>query len=296
MQYAEPVQLRQVRDFSQIIATTITFLKQNWRQLFRAIAIFSLPTALIGGFLAGGSVAGLQRMSMTPGGDPTAILENMGSSVIGMIPGYILLMFGYVVLVAVVHEYLRAYHLGEHMVLGPGDLLKRAFSQLGSYFGASFLIGLLSVVAIILCILPVFYVMTVLSLALMAHAIERTGGSGALARSNKLVQGDFWPTLGLVLVVGIINYLLNVVVQLPFTIVNLVVGINTGMDMVRDGGSSGFPSWYGIFMSIGVAIQWSAMMLTYPIVAVAMGLKYFSRVEETEGHGLKERIAGFEQA
>ena len=37
-------------------------------------------------------------------------------------------------------------------------------------------------------------------------------------------------------------------------------------------------------------------MLTYPIVAVPYVMKYFSRIEETEGTGLKERIAGFDQA
>ncbi|HRH39396.1 MAG TPA: hypothetical protein PK760_13680, partial [Flavobacteriales bacterium] len=199
------------------------------------------------------------------------------------------------IVVSVVHEYMRARSLGEQELMTPGDLIKRGFSQIGSYFGSGFLTGLLVGVGALLCIIPGVYAYTVLCLALACHAMERSGGAGSLGRSNQLVQGDFWPTLGLAIVIGMINGVANLIVQIPFMIIGVVIGVNSGLEMVETGGDMGYPEWFGIYNSIATAVQWCFQMLTYPIVAVCMCLKYFSRVEEKEGHGLKERIAGFEQ-
>ncbi|MBK8497677.1 MAG: hypothetical protein IPL52_02370 [Flavobacteriales bacterium] len=294
MQNAEPVQLRQVRDFGQLIGTTFTFLRQNLRLLWSAIGLGCIPFALVGGVLAGGAVGSLQNFRPDPS-NPAGAFDSMLVTMLGIIPGMILFLLGYVVLVAVVHEFVRAYHLGEHAYLKPGQLIMRGFAQLGPYFGCSFLVGLLGFIGLLLCLIPGIYAWTVLSLALTCHAIERTGGAGSLGRSNQLVQGDFWATLGLVIVMGLINWVINMIVQVPFMIVGMVIGINSGLDAAQAGGDAFLPQWFGIFNTISTMVQWSFQMLTYPIVAVCMSLKYFSRVEEKEGHGLREKIAGFEQ-
>lgn len=293
MQNAEPVRLRQVRDFGQIISTTFVFLRQEWRPLVRAILTIGLPASVIGGFLAGGTLGSMQNYRYS-GNDPSELMGMLSSSLVLMIPGILILAIGWLFVVSMVHEYIRAYHLNEHHGMTTGELARRGASQIGPYFGAGFLSALLMIVGMLLCILPFFYVWTVLSLALIAHAIERTGGSGALGRSNQLVKGDFWPTLGLLLVISLINMFINGALQLPFSIVGIVVGINTGLDSI-DGGNAGLPTWYATFNAIATAVQWCFQMLTYPIVVVCMSLKYFSRVEETEGHGLREKIAGFDQ-
>lgn len=293
MQNVEPVRLRQVRDFGQIISTTFVFLRQEWRPLVRAILTIGLPASVIGGFLAGGTLGSMQNYRYS-GNDPSELMGMLSSGLVLMIPGILILAVGWLFVVSMVHEYIRAYHLNEHHGMTTGELARRGASQIGPYFGAGFLSALLMIVGMLLCILPFFYVWTVLSLALIAHAIERTGGSGALGRSNQLVKGDFWPTLGLLLVISLINMFINGALQLPFSIVGIVVGINTGLDSI-DGGNAGLPTWYATFNAIATAVQWCFQMLTYPIVVVCMSLKYFSRVEETEGHGLREKIAGFDQ-
>jgi hypothetical protein len=138
-------------------------------------------------------------------------------------------------------------------------------------------------------------VITVLSLAMTAHAIERTGSTGSLSRSNQLAKGDFWGTLGVFIVISLIAGILNFIVQLPFTIVAGVIGFNTGMELTQ-GREASFPTWYVLFMSISTAIQWCGQMLLYPIAAVCMALKYFSRVEETEAQGLRKKMEDFGQA
>jgi len=297
MQNTVPVQLRQVRDLGQIVSTTFTFIKQNWRPLFCAIAILCMPFAIAGGFIAGGGLVGFQQMGMQAEQDPFQALRLFQSSMLEVIPGYVLLLIGFILLISLVHEYLRAYQPGLHQTMTTGELIKGAISQMGPYLGASLLTWLLYIVGLLLIFFPFFYVWGVLSLALAAHAMERTGGAEALTRSYNLVKGDFWPTLGLLFVIGIIQYLLMYVVQLPVLIVTLSVGLNTGLQMIQNEGSpTDLPNWYSLFMSFATALQWCVMMLVYTVVATSMTLKYFSRVEEKEGLGLKEKIAGFEQA
>lgn len=296
MQPTAPVQLREVRDFGQIITTTFQFLKQNRGPLFRAIATVCLPIAIIAGFLMGKSIGDIQGLafSMQRVNDPDAVLGNLLNGMLPMALGYILLILAFVSLTAIVNEYLRSYHLGEHQMISNGDLWKRTFGQLGVYFGTGFLSMVLIVLGFLLCFLPGFYPLTIFALVFVCHAIERTGVTGSMARSNNLVKDRFWETLGLVIVIGIINSVIGYALMLPFTIAGAVIGINTLTGMM-DGGS-GYPEWYGTFMAAQFSFQMAVSMLTYPIVSVALGLKYFSLVEEKEGAGLRERIQGFEQA
>lgn len=291
-----PFQLRKARDFGQIFSDTFAFLRQEWRPLLRAIATVGLPAGLIGGFLSGDALAGVQQFQIRADSDPEGALALLGSSMIGLVPGMLLLMAAWTLVVSMVHEYLRAYHLGEHQSLDSGDIIKRGLAQIGPYLGASILSGLLVLLGLILCVLPAVYPATVLSLALAAHAIERTGGAGSLSRSNQLVSGDFWPTLGLTIVMVIIKSIIDQVLVLPFTIAGLVIGVNAGLESAMGGGPLELPTWISVFNAISTAVQWCVQMLTYPVIAVAYMLKYFSRVEETEGIGLKEKIAGFDQA
>lgn len=295
MQNIAPVQLNKVRDFGELISTTFQFLRENWKPLARAIAVVCLPAAVIGGFLSGSTMASIQQLQFTNSQDPFATLSILGQGMIAALPGFIVLILGYLMLVSMVHEYIRAYHLGEHHFLTTSELFKRAWSQLGSYFGAGFLTGLLALVGLALCVLPGIYVITVLSLAMTAHAIERTGSTGSLSRSNQLAKGDFWGTLGVFIVISLIAGILNFIVQLPFTIAAGVIGFNTGMELTQ-GREASFPTWYVLFMSISTAIQWCGQMLLYPIAAVCMALKYFSRVEETEAQGLRKKMEDFGQA
>lgn len=295
MQNAVPVQLRQVRDFGQIITDTFQFLKQNRGPLFRAIAVICLPIGLIAGFLMGKTVGDIQSLAFGMGaGDPDTMLRGLITNFIPMIIGYLLVIVAYVLLISVVHEYIRAYSLGEHHMITTKDLWDRARGQAGTYFGTGFLSGLLIMVGFILCILPGFYPLTVLSLVFICHAIERTGATGSMARSNNLVKDRFWETLGLILIIGLINMVISYVIMLPFTIVGFVVGFNNVLGAVD--GSGGGVTWLGTFTAIQMAVQMAVGMLIHPISSVAMGLKYFTLVEEKEGAGLRQKLEGFEQA
>ncbi len=297
MQHNAPVQFNQVRDFGQIISTTFIFLKENWRPLFRALATICVPPAVIAGFLLGKTMGDIQ--SLTFGAqieDPFAFASGFAGSFLPMALGYLLILASFLLMTAITYEYIRAYHFNEHHGITPGELWKRSTSQFGTYFGINFLSGLLILVGLLLCVLPGFYVLTVLGLALTCHAIERTGSSGSLSRSNNLVKDRFWETLGLILVIGIIHSFITGALMLPFTIVTMVVTFNSTFDAISGGDQAQLPVWMTMFTAFSTALQMAITLLTYPIVAVALSLKYFTLVEEKESAGLRRKLEGFDQA
>lgn len=288
MQNATPIQLRQYRDFGQLISTTFQFLRQNWRPLFRAIGVICLPIGLISGFLIGKSMGDIQRVSM-------ANVEFTGvTQLLPMIIGYVLLLLTLVLLIAIVYEYLRAYEQGENHGITTADLWKRAIAQIGSYIGISLLMGILVVIGTLLCIIPGIYLFVALSLAYMVHAIERKGVIDSMKRSHQLITDRWWETFGLIIILGLIQSVIAYALMIPTMILSFVIGFNS-----LDGGQPDqeqFLGWYSIMMALMMTVNMLVTFLTYPIMAVALGLKYYSIVEEKEGLGLRQKIQGFEQA
>ncbi len=292
MQNEMPIPLRQYRDFGQLISTTFQFLRQNWRPLFRAIGVICLPPGLIAGFLLGRSLGDLQRLTMVNAGQGGQF--NGFMQMVPMILGYVLLLFTIVLLITIVYEYLRAYEKGEHHALGAADLWKRSIAEIGNYIGISLLMGILVVIGTMLCFFPGVYVFVALSLTYIVHAIERKGVIDSMKRSQHLIKERWWETFGLIIILGLIQSVIAYALMIPTMIVSFAIGFNS-----LDGGQPDqeqFMDWYTITMALMMTINMLVTMLTYPIMAVALGLKYYSLVEEKEGLGLRQKIQGFEQA
>lgn len=295
MQPVASVKLAQVRDFGQIITDTFRFLRLHWRVLLRALATICLPPVLLAGFLMGKTMGDLQGMTMRPVFVEDEFVGGVFSNMLLIFLGYAVLIAAYMLMIAVVYEFMRACHHGEEHMMDTGELWRRAKGQVVNYLGIAFLRGLLIVLGFVLCVVPGIYAMVVLSLAFTAQAIERSGVVNAMARSNELIKDHWWETFGLVIIVGLIQSLIAYAVMIPLTIIQMVVMFNSVLDANGlEGG--GLPTWYSAFMAFMVVVQFGVGILTYPIVAVSLGMKFFSLREEREGHGLQERISGFDQA
>ncbi len=291
-----PVLLAKSRDFGRIVSDTFLFLKQNFVGLYKPIALICLGPALLAGYLLGDKSYDMQMMARQAqdGSDPMVFLQSFTTGLVPMLGAYVLLGVVFITLIALVYEYMRAHHLGEHGVLTTGDLFNRATGQLGSYFVAGLLYGLASMLGFVLCVLPGIYLMVALGFCFMVHAIERTGGTGALGRSMAVVKDHWWETFGLVLVMGLIGGIISGVVMVPSMIVGAFVGVMSAEEALRSGGTAGFPEWFRVFMVISNTLQVALNILTYPISAVALGMKYFALREEKEHLGLREQVSRFD--
>lgn len=293
MQNAAPVQLQKYRDLGQLITSSFQFLKQNWKPLFRAIGVICLPIGMVAGFLMGRSATDLENVTGTVSPTGFSYSGTMAND-LPMFIGYFLLVLVMVMLMAIVYEYMRMYHAGEHAGVTTADLWKRTIAQFGPYLAMTFFYYVLVLIGSLLCVLPGIYAMVAFSLIYMVHAIERKGAFASFNRSLHLIKERWWETFGLMLVVGMIQMTLIYALMIPVMIISFVIGLNS-----NDMGVEGAEAMQGtmmVIMAITMTLYIVAILLIYPLMAVALGLKYFSIVEEKEGVGIRQRIQGFEQA
>jgi len=130
-----------------------------------------------------------------------------------------------------------------------------AFSRIGGLIGLALLIGLMVGIGFILFIIPGIIFLVFLSVSVVAFIIERLGAVDSMKRSWALVRGNWWHTLGVIIVTALLAGIVN--------------GILTAI-----GGDSFLGSW--IFSSI-------AQIITAPYVAVVYVLLYIDLRARHEG-------------
>jgi hypothetical protein len=84
--------------------------------------------------------------------------------------------------------------------------------------GVGFAYSILTTIGVLLCIIPGIVAYVFWALASPALVLERGTFRQAFSRSVKLVKGAFWRVLGILLLAGLIAYLFNSIIQLPFSL------------------------------------------------------------------------------
>lgn len=135
-----------------------------------------------------------------------------------------------------------------------GDCWRAARPRLPGLLGVVVLVGLITVVVMIVCLLPAGAVLlagsrggalalavlgflaaivvavaisTYLTLAAPAYVLEHSGVVAALRRSRDLVRGRFWPVLGITLLAGVIVSIVSGIITIPFSVASGAIGAAT---------------------------------------------------------------------
>ncbi|MGI8810186.1 MAG: hypothetical protein ACR2KK_20545 [Acidimicrobiales bacterium] len=149
------------------------------------------------------------------------------------------------------------------------ESLRFARSRLGSLLWLSFLLVILLVPAVLACIVPGIYLWVAWSVAAPVLLLEDRKGWSALKRSQELVQGRFWPTVAILLLVA----LLTGMVQLIF------LGVLAGLVSV-----TGNEVAAALADAIG---QTASSALTTPLSAAVLTVLYFDLRVRKEGFDLE---------
>ena len=296
------IELKQTRDFGEIISDCILFIRQNWKGLLKTYFVFCgffIAGTMLFSLLLRVKIINLHNTS-TSGGvySPYAIfgLEYFMVIIFGFLNGIsaILCMLSYIALYAQngrqapsisdVWSYYKYYFwrsIGHALLLFiiffvaiivvaiPVAILS------ASGGGANpFVIG----VVMLICILvPILYFITVLSLFFPTVIIENGSFAYAFGKSFRLIKGKWWNTFGVIIVVGIIVYAGFLLVIIPFSILS--------------GGTVTFISYN---VSFPIVIIYTIMLSLCQVLNIlpltASAVTYFSYAEEKENIGLLERI------
>lgn len=276
------IQLREERNFSEVINTTFQFTFQNLKTLGPILLYFAAPFSLISGI----SVGLFQSQIF----DLTSRANKISSfSAIFSLEYFLSIVFslmGGMVLSLVVSSYLVEYMDRE----GPVEA-SAVWEHVKKYFFRAVVVGLLYagslILGLALCFLPVVYPFTVFSLANMAMVREDLSASEALSRSRDLVHLSWTEgisTFGLRLVMSIATSILGSVLSVPMYLFLFLQGMKVIGENMQ----------WAVLLSSVIATTGTTVITS--LANVALGVQYFSLVEKKEGIGLMNEIEAIGQA
>jgi len=276
----QPIELRKLRDFGQVINDAFGFFKENFKVLIKSLLI------ICGFFLLMGTVTTtftyMNMSYMYSGG-----LNNVDSFQSHGIPYLISVLINSLVLVltqASIHLVTLCYI----SVYLQKNNTKPTFAEVWAYFkyyffrvvGSGLLIIILTCVAFVLCIIPAFYVMPIFYLIIPIIVIENSSFSYAWNKSFRIIKNNWWFTFGVIFIMGIIVGSADGIASLPLSL----IGILSKYLSLKS---------FTLPLIILFSILHNLIILAYCIPAIAITLCYFDLSEQKEGTGIMDRIANF---
>jgi hypothetical protein len=318
----QPIEFRKKRGFDQVLNTTFLFIKHNFKKLFQTFFTIGGPIILLTGILYGIVMYGMAN-SFAELAVSSNSFGNIFSS-IGMGFGAILLFIvvifgGYVMLNGAVYEFMALYQEnGGAENITPKDVWARFKNDIGRLTGSLVLVAGIYILAIaafagviggivamgegfgagivmLVLLIPVIFtgllfVMVRLMLVFPAVVFEKLGAWPALKRSFKLTAGVFWRTLGIVFIMGIIQSMISYAILIPQLILSISLGLTTSSGEIDNS------NILGIIMAVSYGLYFLVAFVLYSLTIIALGLHYFSLIEEKEHSGLMARISEIGQS
>jgi hypothetical protein len=306
--FTQEVDFRRERDFGAKVGATFEFVVAQFRPLFKCVAYFVLPGALLGGIglglFAGGFLSMIPSMSRAGSGGrmasayPSSMMS--GLSFVGIGLAGVGFLVAFMLLSSVVYGFVRVrMSTPPDQVVQPAQVWAFVWQRLGRVLGAwllltvlmvlgsGILMGLLSLLGpgfVVLMFFPILWLVVCLTLYFPTLMMEDGGIVAALQRSFYLIKGKWWSSLGLYLVMTLITGIINYIFIIPFY----------GLMAVRLLKIPGFDS--DILNVAAMCIYALGWIFTASLPLVAMLFQYFNLVERKEGLGLRLMVASLGQS
>lgn len=271
------IELRKVRDFSEVISTGFQFIRQNWKALYRPLLFYYLPPYLVASFFFGRFFRTLGPLSAP--GDTAAL----ATGTISMGFGYLLIVLASTLMYAIVYEFMAHYLRSHGSLPAAGELGRMALRRLLLYLAVIIIVGLITTVGLVLFILPGIWLAVLFSLALPVLAFSQGDIGQSISRPFKLVRGHWWVTFALILVLAMLIGFISYIIYLPLMLLT-GFGALSGAAGMEDPERLG---WLMTWFMLGAAV---VNMILQPFLLVPLGVHTLSLMEEKEGHGLMERV------
>ncbi len=286
------IPLYRERDFGAKINAAFQFAARQGKPLLTCLLYLVAPLTLLVGIFGGLFQSKVFNFGPVPGQTTRSMAENF------LAPDYWLMIlfsvFAYLLLSLTVYAYLAEYEAaGERPPTVAAvwarvrrSLLPAAGVSLLLFLGAVLLVGGLVGIFAAAGIIPMaviggmvafgllLYWAVLYSLAFPALVQEDLGVMEALQRSAYLVDGKWWSTLGLTLVMGLITGVLGYIFQFPLLLIAMLKALQ-----VLKGEQTVLFILATMFTTVGTT-------LLRGLVTLALGFQYYNLVELKDGPGL----------
>lgn len=272
------IQLYKIRDLGDLFNDTFSFIRSQFKPLMIGVSLVAgIPYLLLG----------IPQVMIL--GDMTGLMEGIGSGTIPesfwlFVPIVFLRTYFSILLVSYLYSYLRAYkESGDGIGLNNGVIIGTAFRKSFKSVLLTFVLSILIGLAFMFFIIPGIYLAVLFTFCLPALLIDDYSFSASFKRSSDLVTNNWWYTLLIVIILGIIVGILGSIVQIPLVGFSFLKGI---LDPVESSTLSGDFSWLWVGSVIADFLSAFFSIVLY----LGIGIYYCSRAEEIDGSGLLQEI------
>jgi hypothetical protein len=277
----QPIELRRIRDFGEIINDTFTFLKENFKPLFTALI------TLCGFFVLAGTATTVLAQTNLMNMYATKLDTNSYQAARPAISYFMSIMFNtlvivlgqlsiYLVTLCYISVYLEKKD-GKPTLIEVWGYFKYYFLRI---LGSGFLITLLFAAGLLMCIIPGIYLMTVMYLVFPIIVMENTSFRYAFNKSFKLIKDNWWTVFGIIFIITLIVGILGSFASVPLSI---IVAAKSFLSLKS----------FTLPLIILFSLLQNILMLAYCLSAIAIAMCYFSLSEQKEGLGILSRIDAF---
>jgi hypothetical protein len=211
---------------------------------------------------------------------------NFGSLFTTMAFVGVFFLIAYVIMIITALYYIKSYidNNGRVDFTMVQDAVKEKF---WSFAGLFILVGLIMMASAMLCFFPIIYTGIVLSLAAPIMVFNNLDVGDTIGYSFKFVNGHWWETFGVMLVVGIITTIIGYIFSIPAVIyffikMGTVITANdpTAMtDAFKD----------PIYLALN-GVSYIGQFILYGVTLVSNVFIYFDIAEQKYGTGTQEKI------
>lgn len=292
MQDKKYIQFKKERELGEILTDTFKFIRENFKTLFKALLKFTGPAFLLLVLaLAYYSYSTIYQSKslfslLDAGQTPEEVLGYSGGLIIlGVIFLMLAVTLYYAFLYATVQYFIKSYinHQGE---VDFNEIKAGVRQNWGRFLGLSLLAGLITFVATLCCFIPGIYVFVPLSLVFSIFVFDDLSVTESISYSFSLIKNNWWMTFLTLLLILVIFYLINIIVQLPAMIYMLVKMFAVSKE-VSSTDPNAVLDWVYLSLSLIGSI---AQYIIYGMVSIATVFIYFNLNEKKHHTGAYETI------
>ncbi len=261
------------RKIGETINATFAFIRQEFIPMGKSILFIVGPLMLIAAIISNSSF----KQQFAPDQNFAFSSEYWGN--FGLLMFFSLAI--YVLLFLVINHYILFYINKDENRFNVQAIFNKSIKDFWKLFGVTVLFSVLIVIAFMIFILPGIYLSVSLSLAYAVIIHERATIGTAFNRSAFLIKEYWWFTFGLLLLIWILVYVLQLIFQAPFLIIGILYGIHDA--------DPGILTDYSWWISISTILS-QLSYLFYGIFVVATTVHYYSQREKKEAAGLAQKI------
>jgi hypothetical protein len=316
MESFNAIEFHQTRDFSRKMNATFEFVKQNFKPLTKSILFIAGPPILIASLLMGSFVGDFFSMATLSAAGDEGIQQYFTSTSFWL---QILLMVIFflvsgVTTIATINNYILLYDQKKSNQIEVSEVWEKVRDTFWMYLGTMLLFAILAIVVYGVMIIPVIllaavspfliffgvvaflvgivYVLIACSLVFVIRAYESVGFFEALRRSFILINGKWWSTFGLIMILYLIVGTVSYIFIIPWYVVTIAQSLHSVSTSTVAEPTSGYQAMTMFFFTL----YYLAQMILYSLPNVGIAFQYFNLVERKEARGLMNEIQAIGQA